>query len=111
MILQPSITKFEEIHKYLTDHKRLDELKFADQDLLNEFYKGNWKSLPYIFNAPKTFCKCHSPVWSDKDVKNIHYIGDDKPWKEDITRKMRRVERGDIWILNNWWWKVYNDEE
>ncbi|CAG8583662.1 42427_t:CDS:2 [Gigaspora margarita] len=75
--------------------------------------KGNWIGLPYIYNALKTLRNCHSSIWSDKYIKNIHYIIIDKPWKEDIV-KIRVVnidEREDIWVLNNWWWKVYNDEE
>ncbi|CAG8566262.1 6919_t:CDS:2 [Paraglomus occultum] len=113
IILRPSKSKFNEIHDHLLNHENPDSLLFEDQDLLNEVYKGNWIGLPYVYNALKTLRKCHPLIWSDKSVKNVHYILDDKPWKEDIE-KMRAMtvdERSDIWILNNWWWKVYKDEE
>ncbi|KAF0411901.1 glycosyltransferase family 8 protein [Gigaspora margarita] len=113
MILRPSKSKFNEIFNLLTNHKNPDKLPFPDQDLLNEVYKGNWIGLPYIYNALKTLRNCHSSIWSDKCVKNVHYILSDKPWNEDIV-KMRSMTADEMvydWILKNWWWKVYNDEE
>ncbi|CAG8564839.1 5063_t:CDS:2, partial [Dentiscutata heterogama] len=112
MILRPSKTKFNEIFNHIKNHENPEKITFIDQDLLNEVFKGKWVGLPYIYNALKTLRKYHSSIWSDKCVKNVHYIISDKPWKEDIVkmRAMNVDERGYAWILNNWWWKVYNDE-
>ncbi|CAG8821766.1 5400_t:CDS:1, partial [Cetraspora pellucida] len=71
------------------------------QDLLNEIYKGNWVGLPYIYNALKPMRECHSPMWSDKDVKNVHYIAKYKPWNEDITMRTQKLDgRENISILD-----------
>ncbi|CAG8720001.1 4498_t:CDS:2, partial [Racocetra fulgida] len=112
IILRPSKSKFNEIYNRLITHENPDQLLFPEQDLLNEIYKGNWVGLPYIYNALKTLRDCHSLMWSDKDVKNVHYITKYKPWKEDIKMRAQKLDRREsISILNNWWWKVYRDEE
>ncbi|CAG8578328.1 7423_t:CDS:1, partial [Racocetra fulgida] len=110
IILRPSKSKFNEIYNQLVNHENLDQLPFPDQDLLNKIYKGNWVGLPYIYNALKTLRDCHSSMWSDKDVKNVHYITKYKPWKEDSIIMEQKLDRRDsVSILNNWWWKVYRD--
>lgn len=58
--------------------------KFPDQDLLAYFFKGKFVSLGYQYNALKTLRGCHTEMWEDKDVKNVHYILD-KPWAKRIT--------------------------
>jgi len=56
---------------------------------------------PYIYNALKTLRQAHSPIWSDGDVKNVHYIRM-KPWEE-------KSEEDDVEDTHAWWWEV--DEE
>ncbi|CAG8851805.1 4917_t:CDS:1, partial [Racocetra persica] len=106
IILRPSKLKFNEIYNYIENHEDPDKFLFAEQYILNEIFRGNWIGLPYIYNALKTLRKVHPLMWSDKDVKNVHYVVD-KPWKEDIVkmRAMNLDERGDFWILYNWWWR------
>jgi len=64
-------------------------LRYADQDILNEIFKGEWKSLPLKFNrqkiiwdyGPKTFGISKKEY--DKLIKYpgiIHYTGPVKPW-------------------------------
>ncbi|CAG8792340.1 15476_t:CDS:2, partial [Dentiscutata erythropus] len=110
IILHPSKSKFNKIYDCIINYENSDKLIFLEQDLLNEIYKRNWIGLPYIYNALKPLCKYYSLIWLDNDLKNVHYIIN-KLWKENFNnvREMRMDERRDI--LNNWWWKVYQDEE
>jgi len=83
---------------------------------LNEFFKGKWVPLSYTYNALKTLRTCHTSMWEDKAIRNVHYIMSDKPWNKEIIDFEQEFEdvknTGDqeaisLFILNSWWWKVY----
>ncbi|RHZ74792.1 hypothetical protein Glove_219g83 [Diversispora epigaea] len=112
LVLIPSIKTFNKIYNHLINHPNKQKLHFADQDLLNEVFENNWKPLPYTYNALKTLKSCHALMWQDRSIRNIHYILNDKPWKLNIEeeRMKPKEKRDEIFLLNNWWWKVFNDE-
>ena len=70
---------------------------FPDQDFLALFFKGEWKSTPWQYNALKTWRYWHPEMWRDEEVRNCHYIIG-KPWVEG--RMVGRREE----VMNRWWW-------
>lgn len=66
------------------------------------FFKDKWKPLPYVYNALKTLRILHAPLWRDKDIRCLHYILNDKPWKRP------RGSGGDYETVNGWWWDQYD---
>ncbi|GBC07397.1 hypothetical protein RclHR1_07440002 [Rhizophagus clarus] len=120
LVLTPSKQTFEDLLNYFYNHPDVDSLSFVDQDVLNEFFKGKWVPLSYTYNALKTLRTCHSSVWEDKAIRNVHYIMSDKPWKKEIidfeqeyddVKKTGDQEAISLFILNSWWWKVYKGIE
>jgi lipopolysaccharide biosynthesis glycosyltransferase len=101
-------------------HSDVDSTNFPDQDFLNQFFKGKWVPLPYVYNAVKLLRTFHPSVWDDKAVRNVHYVMSDKPWNKEIVdfeKEFKDVqETGDqmkisLFILNSWWWKMYKGIE
>ena len=89
----------------------VDSTTFADQDLLDQFFRGKWVPLPYIYNGLKTIRAYHTSVWDDKAVRIVHYILPDKPWHKEIIDFEQELkdakETGDqakisLFILNSW---------
>ncbi|MEI9978500.1 MAG: glycosyltransferase family 8 protein [Edaphobacter sp.] len=78
------------------------DFPFAEQDFLNNYFRGRWRILPYVFNALKTLRDCHPSLWDIRDIRNIHYILD-KPWQVE-----GRVDETDN-DLNSLWLEVYNN--
>ena len=79
---------------------------FPDQDLLAEVFRGRWKPILWKYNALKTLRVIHKSLWSDREVKCIHYILADKPWK---SIPFSDEHPGDYDDLNQWWWNAFND--
>ncbi|KAG7107000.1 hypothetical protein HYQ44_013566 [Verticillium longisporum] len=81
-VVNPSNDIYAQIVAYMeTDAANMD---FADQSLLSDLFRGRWVSLPYVYNALKTlrWPGVHDAIWSDDDVKVVHYILAPKPWDE-----------------------------
>ena len=60
-----------------------------------------WRPLPWYYNALRTLRVVHPHLWSDEEVRCVHYILADKPW-------MERVPEGGTGSafdeMNRWWW-------
>ncbi|WVQ96916.1 hypothetical protein IAU59_004024 [Kwoniella sp. CBS 9459] len=139
VVLHPSLERYEAITRFLTSsdpaiQERIASWMFPDQDLLQEFWRGRWVNLPWIYNAIKTMRYEHGDFFRDDEVRNLHYIVD-KPWKQrpkynSTEEKMRtgRVyqvdhgefehERDGVWgipakeadaVTHGWWWEAYEE--
>lgn len=84
VVLHPSAENFAKIYNVLQYDPIVKTFQFPDQDLLAHVFKGKFKPLSYRYNALKTLKHCHQDMWSDRDVKNIHYILD-KPWSKRVA--------------------------
>ncbi|KAF9019451.1 nucleotide-diphospho-sugar transferase [Hymenopellis radicata] len=78
----------------------VEKYYFPDQDLLSEHFKGAWKPLPWYYNALRTLKVIHPRMWSDDEVRCVHYILADKPWMERVSPQ--GVSPFDE--MNRWWW-------
>ena len=78
-------------------------LTFPDQDFLNAYFRGQWRALPWTFNATKGLYACHRhDVWDLSAVRNIHFTMA-KPW--DLSSPLHKgYER-----LNQLWQAAYSE--
>lgn len=101
LVLAPDIAIFAEIENRLFALSDVAALPFAEQDLLNVQFSGNWLTLPYIYNALKPLSQCHSGLWDLSQIKNLHFILD-KPWMNVAS------ESDDPYAqLNHLWRNIY----
>ncbi len=99
LVLTPDLAVFADMVGQLAAVEDLARFPFAEQDFLNEYYRGRWLALPYIYNALKTLPFQHPSLWDGAAVKNIHYIID-KPWEQPL-------DPGDRYYpVNRLWWAV-----
>ena len=50
----------------------------------------------------------HTEIWqSDFDIKCLHYILEDKPWKVSPNLRSTSPDGGHD-IMNQWWWDRYD---
>jgi hypothetical protein len=84
VVLSPSLSVFDGIVKMLHEDPIVQTFKFPDQDLLAHYFRGKFLSISYRYNALKTLRNCHTEMWRDEDVKNVHYILD-KPWDKRVV--------------------------
>ncbi len=97
LVLTPDAAVHAEMMRRLADLDDLTRFPFAEQDFLNEFYRGRWEPLPYVYNALKTLPFQHPSMWHEADVKNIHFIID-KPWQRMLGPDDRYHD------LHQRWW-------
>lgn len=85
---------------------------FADQSLLGDLFYGRWVALPYIYNALKTLRRrgVHETLWSDKNVKNVHFILSPKPWDKWRHTQNDHEELDNSKDLTFAWWDSLNQE-
>ena len=103
VVLTPNLDEFTQLKNFIDESPLTETFLFADQDVLSELFKGRWKPLPYIYNALKTLRVVHSSLWRDEDVKCIHYILADKPWK---ARPKPNGSGGEYEEVHRWWWNA-----
>ncbi|SRR6266851_7313074 len=105
VVLTPSATLARSIKDFLRTSPLISTFSFPDQDLLAAFFRGRWKPLPWVYNALKTLRVIHKDLWRDDQVRCLHYIFPDKPWKA-------RVREGDVvddlTELDRWWWERFD---
>ncbi|PVF98055.1 nucleotide-diphospho-sugar transferase [Serendipita vermifera] len=122
-VAHPSADLYRRIKKLLDTSPLIPGWKLVDQDLIGVFFGGGgvedtadwgalskeelgdrWIPLPYYYNSLKTLRKTHTDLWKDEEVRCVHYIRDDKPWKERPP-KSRDVEYNET---HRWWWEEYD---
>lgn len=96
---------YDALVHFLSTSPLVPHFLFPDQDVLAEFFRGRWKPLPYTYNALKTLRIIHPTLWRDEDVKCVHYILADKPWK--VRPKEDEPSETEHAVTNQWWWDAY----
>ena len=102
LVLTPDRAVFDDMVARLSALDDLAGFPFAEQDFLNDYYRGRWVPLPYVYNALKTLPFQHPALWDASAVKNIHYIID-KPWQGALAATDRHH------ALHARWWDVAAD--
>ncbi len=102
VVLRPSLDTFDKLRRFLETSPLVPHFKFPDQDLLTEVFKGRWIPLPWCYNALKTLRVIHSDLWRDEEVRCVHYILSDKPWRTRPGKGDPQYE-----LLNQWWWDAF----
>ncbi|TFK30558.1 glycosyl transferase [Coprinopsis marcescibilis] len=99
VVLRPSLEAFQSILDTLNNDPIVKTFLFPDQDFIAHVFKGKWTALPWFYNALRTLRNIHSQLWSDEEVRCVHYILSDKPWQ---SRAM--IHDKSFAIVNGWWW-------
>lgn len=102
LVLRPDLAVFDALVDELAAVDDLSHYVFAEQDFLNEHFRGRWVALPYVYNALKTLPFQHPDLWDAAAVKNLHFIID-KPWESELDPASR------YHALERQWWDVAAD--
>ncbi|CAN1151200.1 Galactinol synthase 1 [Linum perenne] len=82
---------------------------FAEQDFLNVFFRDKYKPIPVVYNLVLAMLWLHPENVDVDEVKIVHYCAaGSKPWR--YTGKEENMDRGDIKMLVEKWWEIYNDK-
>ncbi|EIW86601.1 glycosyltransferase family 8 protein [Coniophora puteana RWD-64-598 SS2] len=101
VVLEPSLELANSIYNHLATSPNIHTWTFPDQDLLSDFFQGSWTPLPWCYNALKTLMVIHSALWRDEEIRCLHYILADKPWKARVPPG----GTGSVYDkVHRWWW-------
>ncbi|XP_062162890.1 galactinol synthase 2-like [Alnus glutinosa] len=99
----------------LTYHDLLETLQvtpptsFAEQDLLNMYFRDIYKPIPSMYNLVLAMLWRHPENVDIENVRVVHYCAAGaKPWR--YTGEEENMEREDIRMLVKKWWDIYDDE-
>ncbi|CAK9136440.1 unnamed protein product [Ilex paraguariensis] len=82
---------------------------FAEQDFLNMFFRDIYRPIPPVYNLVLAMLWRHPGKIDLDKVKVVHYCAAGaKPWR--YTGKEENMQREDIKMLVDKWWKIYKDE-
>lgn len=102
ILLQPSPQLFQTVSRILEDETTVKMFTFPDQDLLAVAFHGKWRPLPWYYNALRTLPKMHPQLWDDRQVRCVHFILADKPWRS------RMAPRQECSKPHDWWWQTFD---
>lgn len=75
-----SLKPSDKCYKELLDFR--SSFDGSDQGLLNEYFAGHWKRVPFTYNVTINGGYQYKPAYNHfrKDIRILHYIGPVKPW-------------------------------
>ncbi|GAA0138226.1 glycosyltransferase [Lithospermum erythrorhizon] len=105
-MFQPSLSTYKHL---LYTLNFIPSTPFAEQDLLNMFFRDISKPLDPAYNLLLTMRWRHPEIVEVDSVKVVHYCAPgSKPWR--FTGEEPNMDREDIKMLVKRWWDIYNDE-
>ncbi|GAB2282135.1 glycogenin [Dionaea muscipula] len=107
-VFEPSLHTY---HGLLNAVNETPPTSFAEQDLLNMYFKDIFKPLPIDYNLVLGFLWRHPERVDDlSKVKVVHYCAaGSKPWSYTGTEE--NMDREDIKMWIKKWWDIYDEEE
>ncbi|KDR85446.1 hypothetical protein GALMADRAFT_54016 [Galerina marginata CBS 339.88] len=80
LVLSPGQEKFDQLNHLIATKHSWDG---GDQGLLNEWRDGDWNRLSFTYNTTPTAAYTYAPAYEryGSQIKAIHFIGPNKPWK------------------------------
>ena len=109
-ICTPYERLWKEMLDFLENSPLVKHFMFPDQDFLAEFFRGRWQAVGYQYNALKTMRYWHPEMWSDEEIRNLHYIVD-KPWTKRVGDDGIAGYLGRDGTTHQWWWDEYQTWE
>ncbi|WCJ43083.1 galactinol synthase 1 [Euphorbia peplus] len=105
-VFEPNLSTYDDL---LNTLKITSPTPFAEQDLLNMFFKDIYRPIPPIYNLVLALLWRHPENIAFDKVKVVHYCAaGSKPWR--YTGEEPNMDREDIKLLVKKWWDIYNDE-
>ncbi|GFT17243.1 glycogenin-1 [Nephila pilipes] len=116
-VFKPSIETFEKLRKAAADEGSFDG---GDQGLLNTYF-SDWPTanischLSFLYNMNINMCYTYLPAYHKfgKDVKIVHFLGNQKPWMFHYNKDTGSVDApGTSAPLIDYlkmWWKIFNE--
>ena len=96
-VFEPSLEELSEIMKTLKYSKLT---RYAEQDLLNEFYAGRWNMLPMSYNWGRVNFFVNPEVCPPAALKIVHFSGPAKPWRRHADGSWPEEVYGQVVIGN-----------
>ncbi|KAJ7597161.1 nucleotide-diphospho-sugar transferase [Mycena floridula] len=109
LVLNPSAELSAAIVHFLMTTDQLHKFSFPDQDLLTAFFKDKWIPLSWYYNALKTLRVVHPDEWSDDQVRCLHYILPEKPWKARVPPEGTQGKGHEYDELHRLWWAAFEE--
>ncbi|XP_059643580.1 galactinol synthase 2 isoform X1 [Cornus florida] len=82
---------------------------FAEQDLLNMFFRDTYRPISPVYNLVLAMLWRHPENINLDQVKVVHYCAAGaKPWR--FTGEEENMQREDIKMVVEKWWEIYNDK-
>lgn len=107
MVFRPNLSDMQNFIDQVERRDDLQEYQFPEQDLLNEYFAGEWKPLPLTVNTLKTIGKSHGNLMDLDKVYNLHFIMD-KPW--NLEKSNCSYANNEFRTFNEIWWNTYRLE-
>ncbi|XP_059294925.1 galactinol synthase 2-like [Lycium ferocissimum] len=105
-VFEPSLPTYDDL---LNTLKVTPPTSFAEQDLLNMFFRDIYKPIPNKYNLVLAMLWRHPENVEVDKVKVVHYCAaGSKPWR--YTGEEENMDREDIKMLVNNWRDIYNDD-
>ncbi|XP_008235088.1 PREDICTED: galactinol synthase 1-like [Prunus mume] len=105
-VYEPKISTYNDL---LAAVQATPPTPFAEQDLLNVFFKDIYKPIPSEYNFVLAMLWRHPENVKLDALKVVHYCAaGSKPWR--YTGEEDNMEREDIKMLVKKWWDIYEDK-
>lgn len=88
----------------------LERFHLTDQSVLNHYFKGRWRPLPFGFNAGVKIRSADRKLWNQLEVAVIHFVAAPKPWElvRFDTSTTDHVQKAGLWPLHLRWRRQCN---
>ncbi|KAM5563997.1 galactinol synthase 2-like [Rosa sericea] len=104
-VYEPKLSTYNNLLTFL---KNTPPTPFAEQDLLNFFFRDVYKPIPSEYNFILAMLWRHPENVKIDALKVVHYCAaGSKPWR--YTGEEENMEREDIKMLVKKWWDIYDD--
>lgn len=114
MVIEPDIDLCKNLIRLAEKMIKESRNSIGDQDILHKYYefweKNNELILDEKYNVFINYIDYYKNTLGYKDIKVIHFVGEDKPWLLDISRKVLKYVKlffkmnfWEIYYLNNYY--------
>jgi len=62
-----------------------EHIHLSDQSVLNHYFKGRWRQLPYGYNVGVKVRAANRKLWARIEVAVVHYVHRPKPWESTLA--------------------------